>query len=162
MVHVVLAGGKYDLDPLKAGQDVSALKEPSGSGGLLMALYLYRRLLVLGSAGFEGHFSHGGREPFYPPPQNGKTPKNLQELRVDTEVLGTEHAAVATKWYFSPKDQILLGFEATIDPEGDPCEVYLSDYRTVDGRMLPFRIDVQFGNEKYGAFLVKRYQLSAI
>jgi hypothetical protein len=27
--------------------------------------------------------------------------------------------------------------------------------------MMPFRIDVQFGNDKYGTFLVKRYQLSA-
>jgi S1-C subfamily serine protease len=162
MVHVMLAGGKYDLDPLKAGQDVGALKEPSGSGGLLMALYLYRRLLVLGQAGFEGQFSHGGREPFYPPPPNGQKPKSLQDLRVDTEVLLTEHAAVDAKWYFSPKDQSLLGFEATVDPEADPCEVYLSDYRTVDGRMLPFRIDVQSGNEKYATFLVKRYQLSTI
>ena len=32
MVHVMLAGGKYDLDPLKTGQDVGALKEPAGSG----------------------------------------------------------------------------------------------------------------------------------
>jgi S1-C subfamily serine protease len=161
MVHVVMGGGKLDLDPLKSGQEIRALKEPDGSGGLLMALYLYRRLLVLGAAGFEGQFSHGGREPVYLPPQNGKMPKNLQELRVDAEVLVTEHAAVNCKWYFSPKDQTLLGFEAAIDPEGDPCEVYLSDYRTVEGRMMPFRIDVQFGNDKYGTFLVKRYQLSS-
>jgi hypothetical protein len=161
MVHVVMGGGKLDLDPLKSGQEIRALKEPDGSGGLLMALYLYRRLLVLGAAGFEGQFSHGGREPVYLPPPNGKMPKNLQELRVDAEVLVTEHAAVTCKWYFSPKDQTLLGFEAAIDPEGDPCEVYLSDYRTVEGRMMPFRIDVQFGNDKYGTFLIKRYQLSA-
>jgi hypothetical protein len=162
MVHVTLAGGKYDLDPLKSGQEVSALRQPAGSGGLLMALYLYRRFLILGATGFEGQFIHGGHEPFYPPPTNGKTPKNLQDLRVDTEVMLTEHAAVSTKWYFSLKDQTLLGFEVTVDPEGDPCEVYLSDYRTVEGRMLPFRIDVQFGNERFGTLAVKRYQLTAL
>src|SRR6266851_4158529 len=149
MVHVTLAGGKYDLDPLKAGQEVSALRQPAGSGGLLMALYLYRRFLILGATGFEGQFIHGGHEPFYPPPSNGKTPKNLQDLRVDTEVMLTEHAAVSTKWYFSLKDQTLLGFEVSVDPEADPCEVYLSDYRTVEGRMLPFRIDVQNGNDRF-------------
>jgi S1-C subfamily serine protease len=162
MVHLTMAGGKYDLDPLKSGQEVSALRQPAGSGGLLMALYLLRRFLVLGQTGFEGQFIHGGHEPFYPPPTNGKTPKNLQDLRVDTEVLLTEHAAVTAKWYFSLKDQTLLGFETWVDPEGDPCEVYLSDYRTVEGRILPFRIDVQFGNERFGTLAVKRYQLTAL
>src|SRR5713226_8283410 len=162
MVHVTMAGGKYDLDPLKSGQEVSALRQPAGSGGLLMALYLYRRFLILGATGFEGQFIHGGHEPFYPPPSNGKTPKNLQDLRVDTEVMLTEHAAVSTKWYFSLKDQTLLGFEVTVDPEGDPCEVYLSDYHPVEGRMLPFRMDVQFGNERFGTLAVKRYQLTAL
>ena len=50
----------------------------------------------------------------------------------------------------------------SVDPEGDPCEVYLSDYRTVEGRMLPFRMDVQFGNERFGTLAVKRYQLTAL
>jgi hypothetical protein len=162
MVHIALAGGKYDLDPLKAGQDVNYLRDPPGSGGLLMALYLYRRFLTLGAAGFEGQFSHGGQEPFYPPPLNGKMPKNLQDLRVDTEVMLTEHAAVAAKWHFSLKDHTLLGFEVFVDPEGDPCEVYLSDYRTVDGRMLPFRWDVHFGNDRFGTFTVQRYQLATL
>jgi S1-C subfamily serine protease len=162
MVHATLAGGKFDFDPLKAGQEVNALKQPPGSGGLLMALYLYRRFLVMGASGFEGQFTHGGQEPIYPPPQNGKTPKSLQDLRVDTAVLHTEHAAVNVKWYFSLQDQTLLGFEVWVDPEADPCEVYLSDYRTAEGRLLPHRIDVQYGNDRFGTFLVKRYQLSAI
>jgi S1-C subfamily serine protease len=161
VVRLTLAGVKYDLDPLKSDQDVRNFQDPPGSGGLLMALYHYRRLLTLGQKGFERTFDHGGHEPFYPFPADGKKPASLQSLRVDTEVLLTEHAAVPTKWFFSPKEQTLLGFEVTIDKEQDPCEVYLSDYREKDGRRLPHRIEVRHGNERFGVFTVKSYQLSA-
>ena len=29
----------------------------------------------------------------------------------------------------------------------DPCEVYLSDYQAVDGRQLPHRIEVRYGDK---------------
>jgi S1-C subfamily serine protease len=162
VVHASLGGVNYDLDPLKAGQEVPQLKVPTGSGGFLAALYLYRRLLILGAGGFEGQFSHGGYEPFYPPPANGKPPKSLNDLRVDAEVLLTEHAAITAKWYFSLKDQTLLGFEASVDGEDDPCEVYLSDYQSVEGRMLPHRMVVQYRNGQFGTFAVQRFQLAAL
>jgi hypothetical protein len=124
-----------------------------------MAMYHYHRLLTLGSKGFEGGFSHGGREPFYPPPSDGAPPRSLAALRTDTQVLTTEHAAVHSKWHFTPDDAKLLGFEVTISKDDDPCEVYLGDYRPVDGRDLPHRIDVRFGNETYGLLTVKRIEL---
>jgi S1-C subfamily serine protease len=159
VVRMALGAVKFDLDPLKVDQDVAQLKYPTGSGGLMVALYQYRRLLTLGSAGFEGRFEHGGHEPFYPPRTNGKAPESLGDLRVDCEVLVTEHAAVPAKWYFSQKDQNLLGFEVTVDSGEDPCEVYLSDYKTVEGRMLPHRIEVRHGDRKFGVYTVKNYQL---
>jgi serine protease Do len=162
VVHASFGGVKYDLDPLKGEQEIHRLKEPPRSGGLLAALYLYRRLLILGAAGFEGGFSHGGYEPFYPPPADGKTPKSLNDLRVDAEVLLTEHAAMSAKWYFSLKDQTLLGFEVSVDSEEDPCEVYLSDYQAEDGRRVPHRMIVQYGKERFGTFTFQRYQLAAL
>jgi hypothetical protein len=161
MVHLILGAAKYDLEPLKPEHDVVDLSAPKDSGGLLTALYQYRRLLTAGMKGFEGHFSHGGYEPFYPYPADGHKPKSLQDLRVDTEVLLTEHGAVDTKWFFSLADQTLLGFEATISKEQDPCEVYLSDYKDVEGRKLAHRIEVRFGNERYGVLTVNKYQLAA-
>ncbi len=49
MVRMNLGAVKFDLDPLKLEQDASELKQPTGSGGLLAALYQYRRLLTLGA-----------------------------------------------------------------------------------------------------------------
>ena len=86
------------------------------------------------------------------------TPQTLGELRADTEVLNTEHAAVLGKWFFAPADGKLLGGEVTIAKEDDPCEVYFGDYRAVDGRQLPHRIEVRYGNEAFGVVTMKSYQ----
>jgi serine protease Do len=158
VVHAVVDNVKFDLEPLKK-QDIRELKEPKGSGGLLLALYQYWLLQTVGEKAFEGDFSHGGNEPFYLPSDDPK-PDYLKQ-RVDTEVLRTEHAGIAGKWYFSQKDHLLLGFEIKVEEDGDPCEVYLSDYRSVDGKMLPHKMEVRFGNDRYGAFTINRYQLAA-
>ncbi len=73
--------------------------------------------------------------------------------------MATEHAAVPAKWYFSRDNQLLLGFEVTVEEDQDPCEVYLYDYKPVDGRLLPHRFEVRHGNDRYTTFTVKQYQL---
>jgi serine protease Do len=157
LVKLNIGGLDYALDPLKSNQDVRDLKDPPGSGGLSMALYQYHRLLTQGAKGFEARFEHGGREPFYPPRADGSVPEHLGELRVDTDVLNTEHAAVVGKWFFAPADGKLLGGEVAVSKEDDPCEVYFGDYRAVDGRQLPHRIEVRNGNEAFGVVTVKSY-----
>jgi S1-C subfamily serine protease len=156
------AGGlDYSLEPLKSNQDIRDIKDPPGSGGFLMAMYHYHRLLTQQAKGFEAGFSAGGFEPFYPPKTDGTTPSRLADLRTDAEVLNTEHAATHGKWYFSKDDQKLLGLEVTISKDDDPCEIYLSDYRPVDGRQLPHRIEVRYGNDSYGVLTVKSYKLAS-
>jgi serine protease Do len=161
VVRLTLGSLKYELDPLKQDQDVQSLLEPRGSGGLLMALYQYRRFLTLGPAGFEQYFHHGGYEPFYLLPTGAARVEDLSRFRTDTEVLVTEHAAVPAKWYFARDDQRLLGFEVTASKDQDPCEVYLGDYRTVDGRSLAHRLEVRHGNESFGVLHIKSYRLAA-
>jgi hypothetical protein len=149
----VIGGVDYPLEPLKPGQKVDELKEPRGSGGLLVALYHYQQLLAVGEKGFTGDFSHGGVEPFYPPlPGSNRT--DYAKQRVDCEVLHTEQANVAAKWYFAQKDQALLGFEVTVDDKDDPCEVYLSDYKKVDGREFPSKLEVVYGDNRYATLNV--------
>lgn len=150
----VLGGVDYPLEPLKTGQKSEELKEPRGSGGLLVALYQYQQLLSAGAKGFSGDFSHGGVEPLYPPlPGNGRP--DYVKQRVDCEVLRTEQANVSTKWYFSRQDQALLGFEVSVDDKDDPCEVYLSDYKKADGRDVPGKIEVRYGDNRYATLTVK-------
>jgi S1-C subfamily serine protease len=167
VVRLNLGPIKYNLDPLKFEQNLNPLKEPAGSGGMMVALYQYRRLLTLGLSGFEGHFQHNGYEPFYVPAADGKPVADLKDSRKDAEVLFTEHAAVPAKWYFAREDQgdikagTLLGFEVTVDPEDDPCEVYLYDYKPVQGRMLPHRIEVRKGSSRFTTLNVKGWQFAS-
>src|SRR5262249_48124305 len=159
-VHLQLLGLDYELEPLKTNIQKTDQTAPPKSGGLISALYLYRQLLVYGSKGFVGDFSHGGQEPFYPPVPKGAKP-DFNVIKTMAEVLRTRHAGVSTKWYFSLKDHRLMGFEVTVDRDEDPCEVYLSDYRAVSGRMLPHKMEVRHGNDGYAEFANLKYELKA-
>jgi hypothetical protein len=152
------------LEPLRQ-TDVAVQQEPIGSGGLMMAMYQYRRFLTMGAKGFEGLFAHGGNEPFYPFPADGSAPKSLASLRVDCAVMLTKHGSTFCKWYFSLKDSTLLGFETFIARDAeqtenrDPCEVYFYDYKDVDGRKLPHRMEVRFRDKRYAVLTVSNYKL---
>ena len=75
-------------------------------------------------------------------------------------LMRTKHAAVECKWYFDRKDHALVGCEAHVTKDDDPCEVYFSDYKpTGDGRELPHRMDVRYGDKKYGQLLIAKYTL---
>jgi S1-C subfamily serine protease len=139
--------------------DLREQAEPVGSGGLMMALYHYHRLLTLGEKGFEGEFVHAGSEPFYPYPTDGSATKSLSSLRVDADVIRTKHGSVVCKWYFARSDQRLLGCETLLTKDEDPCEVYFSDYKPVDGRMLPHRIECRHGEKQYAVLSVTHYTL---
>jgi serine protease Do len=163
-IQGLIDGIDWILEPLVESEKKDAFTDPPDSGGLLLAIFQYRQLLVFGRKGFVGEFSHGGIEPFYPPKANGeKVP--YEKLRVDAEVLRTRHASVQAKWYFSTEEGKrgqLLGFEVWPDRDEDPCEVFLSDYRAVadaGGGELPHRIEVHYKDKIYAVLNVKNYGL---
>lgn len=162
LIQAIVDGLDYSLEPLNDEEKPVTRRDPPDSGGLLMALYQYRQLLVYGAKGFATSFSHGGVEPFYPP-QEGQTKPDYGKLRVDTEVLRTRHAGVDGKWYFSMKNDDtagqLLGFEIWLDGDEDPCEVYLFDYKDVDGGKLPHRLEIHFGDKTYANLIVNRWKI---
>jgi S1-C subfamily serine protease len=160
LVTLVLGDVRYPVDPL-SGKPVKELMDPPGSGGFLVAMDMYRRLLTLGPKAFEREFGHAGDQPFYPPAADGKPPASWIERRVDTEVLQGEHGQYYARYYFSQKDHTLLGLEVWLEKDSDPCEIYLSDYRADGGRMLPHRIDVRHGDSAYGTFFVSSYRFAA-
>jgi hypothetical protein len=159
-VQVKMTMGDTDdtFDPVTS--EGAELRAPAESGGLLMSLFAYHLLLTQGAKGFTLECNHGGVEPFYPPLPKGKKVKSLKELRVDAEVLLTKVSYITTKWYFSTKDQTLLGFESRADDESDPCEVYFSDYKKVDGRMVPGLMVVRHRNDLFGTFTLNKYTLA--
>lgn len=149
----------YKVLPLKV-QDAALLRLPESSGGLLMSMYLWRRMLTLGEKGFK-EVEHGGVEPIYPPTVDGEPVKSLADLRKDAEVLITRDGPFLNKWFFSPTDQTLLAMETKLKEHEDPCELYFSDYRPVAGRLLPHRISVRYGDLHYGTFAIASYDLPA-
>jgi len=161
LVTMAIRSLDYRLEPLKDKLTLSELKAPAKSGGLITALYLYRQLYThLNDKGFEGEFAHGGYEPIYPPPANGKKQDFVKD-RVMAEVLRTRHAGVSVKWYFSMTDAKLLGFEVTVDREEDPCEVYCYDYKPVsDGKSMPHRLIIRYGDDEYGDLRISEYKLA--
>jgi S1-C subfamily serine protease len=150
----------YELEPLKERQSDADLKIPEGSGGFLLAMYMYRQLLTAEAKGFDKCF-YGGYEPVYIPPQDGRMPANLKALRVDAEVLNASSVFYTAKWFFSKDDHKLLAAEIRVSEDDDPCEVYFSDYRPVDGRSLPHRIQVRFGDSHYGTVSVTNFRTPA-
>jgi serine protease Do len=162
----------YKLEPLKGGLTTADLTEPPYTGGLLMALYQYKRFLTLGPKGSEGDkCQHAGMEPVYMNPVSGP-PKKFDEIRVWCEVVRTEHASVPSKWYFYRADLnrqmpgtgpypdgALVAGEVYVDSTSDPCELYFADFKDVGGRMLPHRMEVRNGDKRYAMFNIKAQQL---
>jgi S1-C subfamily serine protease len=151
---------EFSIRPFEPGLTQRAAAEPVGSGGLMMALYHWHRMLTVGPKGFEGDFSHGGIEPFYPHPADGSVPKSLADLRVDADVIRTKHGSVTCKWFFSKKDGKILGFETWLSKEADPCEIYFHDYKDAGGGLqLPHRFEIRFGDKRYGWINIAKYNL---
>src|SRR5207247_7004291 len=108
------------------------------SGGLMMALYQYKRFLTLGAKGSEGDkCNHAGYEPVYMMPADGTRPKKFEDVRIWAEVIRNEHADVQGKWYFYRSDlnpQVkgmhayaeggLVAAEVYVDRSTGPCEPY--------------------------------------
>ncbi len=149
----------YKLAPL-AGPSPDELRIPPQSGGFMAAMFVLRHLLTQGDKGFT-EVMHGGYEPFYPP-VDGKTVDRAASLRVDAEVLNSRFGPFLAKWFFSRADHKLLGFELRLSDNEDPCEVYLDEYRPVEGRQLPHRITVLYQDVTYGTFAVNNYKLGAV
>jgi serine protease Do len=161
VIQAIVDGLDYSMEPLSDDEKPATRRDPPDSGGLLMALYQYRQLLVYGAKGFASACSHGGVEPFYPP-REGQTKPDYMKQRVDAEVLRTRHAGADGKWYFSMKNDdtagLLLGFEIWLDREEDPCEVYLFDYKDVGGGKLPHRLEIHFGDKTYANLIVHTWK----
>jgi S1-C subfamily serine protease len=125
---------------------------PQYSGGFLAAMHLYRELLVKGPKAF-GDFAHGGHEPFYPPAVDRK--KSFKDRKVMGEVASGKNGAYAVKFYFhDPADADKAGrlefMEVRISDDDDPCEVYFSNYKQVEGRWLPHTMTVYYADSVYG------------
>ena len=71
------------------------------------------------------------------------------------------HQGVDCRFYFDPAEGQMLAMELFPDENADPCEIYFTDYRLIDGRMLPGRMSVRFGDDPYAAFEIQGFKCHA-
>ena len=75
------------------------------------------------------------------------------------DVLNGTHKGVECRFYFDPAEGDLLAIEFFPDENSDPCEVYFSDYRQTDGRLVPGRITVHFGDKPFAVFKIDEFKV---
>ena len=109
------------------------------------ALYLWRRLAVEGLGRFGDVYYYG------------TAPLVGHEGLVN--VLVGSHKGVDCRFYFDPAEGHLLAIEMFADEEADPCEIYFSDYREFDGRWLPGRMEVRYGDEPFAVFKIDGFKI---
>ncbi len=117
--------------------------EPPGSGGMLAALSLWRRMLAEGSQSF-------GRVQYL-----GTMPLPAREGLFD--VLQARHEDVECLFYIDPQGGDLAAVEMFPEADVDPCELYFSEYREFDGHWLPGRIEVRHGDGYRYEFTCESY-----
>jgi S1-C subfamily serine protease len=120
-------------------------KSPPRSGGLLAALHLWQRLLLLGPRRF-GEVSYLGTMPW---PSDERL----------ADCLSAIHGGVEVRFYFHPDQGDLLGLEMLASDDQDPCEIYFSDIREAHGRNLPHQWTVRHGDELFAELKIDAYDL---
>ncbi len=138
----LLSAGRDQVD-LRVDLDRQLL--PQGSGGLLPALALWQRLARLGPSKF-GDVYYLGTAPLI-------DHEGLYDVLVGT------YNVVECRFAFDPDSGYLIGLEMFPEAQVDPCELYFADYREVDGRLMPHRIVVRYGDAIYGEMQLEKYEL---
>ena len=140
----MLPGGQLRL---LATDDFTSLLEPVDSGGLLVALHLWRQMLVAGFAGFDDVYYLGAVP--------------LEGVKGLTDVLVATRGAVECHFYFDAEESRLIAMEMYPDDSADPCELYFGEFVEVEGRLCPSRIEARYAGEVYGVFKFSHIELSA-
>jgi hypothetical protein len=126
-------------------QNLETQLDPPGSGGLLVALHLWRYLMTHGPSEFG--------ELYY----LGAAPWRHQEKPADV-IVGT-HDVIECRFYVDTDTGLLIGMEMYPDSDVDPCEIEFRDYREKDGRQIPFELNVRFGDQQFGIIKLNDFQV---
>ena len=136
--------GEVTLDATK---DLDQQLGPTGSGGLLAALHLWRQMLVAGPVKFGGA-SYYGTAPY--PGVEG-----------EADVLAAVQNVAEVNFVFDKSKGRLAILEMFADPELDPCEIHFADYRDEGGREFPHKLEVRHGDSVFAVIELKKITLSS-
>ena len=126
--------------------ELDANPSPPGSGGMLAALLLWRRLLREGPQPL-GRTTYWGTAPLDPHSfESAEGPLLL-------DVLESAVAGVETRFTVA-EDGSVAGIELWTTPDADPCEVRFVPAEPRHPQGMPASIEVWHGDELFGRFLV--------
>jgi len=129
------------------GEELAGSLDPPQSGGLLLSLYLWRRLAVEGPERF-GDVYYLGTAPLV-------GHEGLMDVLVAVD------RGVECRLYFDPREGHLLCLEMFPADDVDPCELYFYDYHEQEGRFLPARLEVHTGGELFAQFAFEQWMFAA-
>jgi serine protease Do len=139
----VLPGGKVTVAIDASDPKLDDLR-PAGSGGLLTAMYCWRRFMLTGIKGY-GSVHYLGTVPL---PGRPEVADCLVGIHGGAECYFMFHPQsghlLALELY--PRAQREKGEDGESASGIDPCELYFSDYAPQNGRQLPRQIDVRYGD----------------
>ena len=128
-----------------AGDELGKSLLPRHSGGMLPALYLWRRLAVEGLERFGDVFYYGTAP--------------LAGYEGLADVLVGSHKGVDCRFYFDPGDGRLLALEMFPGEDSDPCEIYFSEYHRMGQYMPPGKIEVRCGDEPFATLRIDEFKI---
>lgn len=139
------AGGKFPGGPalVEFGKDLGEQLDPPGSGGMLVALAMWRRMLTLGPEKF-GEVYYLGTMP-------------LAGTDKMCDVLIATHDVVECRFMFDPGSGQLVAIEMYPDTNVDPCEIRFDDFREVGHRQVPHRWQIRYGDKIFGELEVQEF-----
>jgi serine protease Do len=137
-----LPGGRLQIE---IGDDLTGAADPPGSGGLLAALHLWRRMLVMGPEKFGDVYYLGSL------PLAGH--EGLAEALVAT------YGGVQSRFLFDATTGNLLAMEVFLRSDDDPCELHFADFAEVEGRVLPKLLEVRHGDQLYCSIKLASFKL---
>jgi serine protease Do len=142
MVSCSLPGGDLKWT---VTEDLTSAADPPTSGGLLTALHLWRRMLLLGPEKF-GDVYYYGTMPLLNSPHDALVLKNSDAL---VETLVGAYGGVECLFMFDPRDGQLVAMEMYLHSDDDPCELRFPSYQEVEGRLLPKQLQVRYSDHVY-------------
>lgn len=121
---------------------------PNRSGGALLAMLTWHRMLSIGPDGF-GDVYYLGRAPV------------IDRDGLADVIVGT-YDVIESRFYFDSESNELLLIEMYPDTEVDPCELHFLNYRARrDGRRWPSEIRIQHGDTLFDSIMLDRFDISS-
>ncbi len=127
--------------------DVAGQLSPPRSGGLLLAVHAWQRLVDKGLDRF-GEVYYFGQLPH--------GPDNLVE-----DCLVGLYEGMEVRFFFAADTGDLTGVELFSADDADPCEIAFSQFAEVDGRRLPHRWWVRSGDAVFAELVVDQWLIEA-